>query len=338
MGWVVVLVGLLTLTQAAYAGEPQTLTSEEPVVQKVRAKETLQFRLSVPPQQRGIVTLVPLDGDADLFVLLPPETLPTKTPYKSTNVALQTEQVLLPRQAKETEAIVQVVGITDTRFLLSVRWTALAFVNTPEKPSLVEVRWQEVGLSNDILLGALTVLNRTNSWYEVRLKPAGPNLSKVALPTSFVLGPKGERYLGWVAVSPADRLQLTVQRSQRADAFLVADCVSRVVAGVALSPNAEVAIDDLLPQLKPLFPVAQALREGDWKRAGALLLAALRRYPQTLTALHTFLQRAGIRIPRDIVGSRMGSGFGAISAIIMAMSVVHLPKEEQVTVTVRPVR
>ncbi len=338
MRWVVVLVGLLSLTQAAHVSEPQTLTSEEPVIQKVRAKETLQFRLLVPPQQRGIVTLVPLDGDADLFVLLPPETPPAKTPYKSTNVALQTEQVLLPRKAKETEAIVQVVGITDTRFLLIVQWTALAFVTTPEKPLLVGLRWQEVRLSNDTLLGALAVINRANSWYEVHLQPVGPNLPKVALPASFVLGPKGERYLGWVAFSPADRLQVTVQRSPRADAFLVADCVSRVVAGVALSPNAEVAVDDLLPQLKPIFPVAQALRDGDWKRAGVLLLAALRRSPQTLTALHTFLQRAGIRIPRDIVGSRLSSGFGAISAVVMAMSVVHLPKEEQVTVTVRPIR
>jgi len=328
MVWVL-MATLMTL------GDLPTLKPNEPVMGKVAAGESLKFRITVPAGQRSIVTLFPLDGDADLFVSLPSKTPAEKTPFKSTNPALQTECVMLPKQLKQTQLEVSVLGITETRFVLAVNLTEKSAVVEPARTVLAEIQWQEVAFSENHFLGALTVANKTTTWYEVTVKAAGVDPSKVSLPSSFVLGPKGKRYLGWVALTPNTRIVISFQRTPKADAFLIADCVSRVASGVAISPEIDIAVDDLMPHLRPLFPVGQALREGDWKRAGALLVTTLRRNPKTLTALHAFLQRTGVRLPRDVLGSRIASGFGAISAIISAVSSVNLPKQEQVVLTVK---
>jgi len=331
MVWLLVTLGLIW----GLSGEPENLTEHKLIVGKVSAGETLKFKLTLPKSQRTSVTLMPLDGDADLFVLLPPTTSISQTPFKSKNVALQVERVILPAQPKEAEAVACVVGATETRFVLLVCRTKHKFIVEPSKTVLADIEWQEVSFSENTILGALTVANKTPTWFEVTVKPVGIDVSKVGLPISFVLGPRGKRYLGWVALTPDSQVIVTFQRTPKADAFLVADCVSRLVAGVGISPEIDIAIDDLMPNLKPLLAVAQPLREGDWKRAGAMLIATLRRSPQTLTALHNFLQRTGIRLPRDVFGSRIVSGFGAISAVISAMSAINLPKQERVVLTVR---
>lgn len=315
----------------------QVLTENEPIIGKVGANAKLKFRLLVPAGQRGVVTLIPLDGDADLFVLPAPDTSILQTPFKSTNPSLQVERVILPVRQKETQVTVCVAGLTETQFVLSVRWTKYRFASEPARTFLVDVQWQEIAFSNEVALGALTIANKTNTWYEVNVKAVGVDERKVSLPSSFVLGPKGQRYFGWVELMPNSRLKVTFRRTPKADAFLVADCVSRLVAGVAISPEIDIAIDDLMPKLQPLLSIAQPLREGDWKRAGTILVTTLKRSPQTLTALQEFLKRTGVRLPRDVFGSRIASGFGAISAIISAMSAINLPKQEQVTLTLQPV-
>jgi len=114
MLWLLVTLGLMS----CLGSESETLTVREPVVGKILAGETLKFKLALPKGQRTSVTLIPLDGDVDLFVLLPPITSINQTPFKSTNVALQVERVILPAQPKETEAAVCVVGVTETQFVL----------------------------------------------------------------------------------------------------------------------------------------------------------------------------------------------------------------------------
>lgn len=311
------------------------LKPSEPIVGKVGAGENLKFRLVVPEGYRASVTLVPLDGDADLFVSCHLKNPSNKTTFKSANPALQVERVVLPRQGNQVEAVVSVSGVTETQFVLALKLTGRKVVFEPARTLLMEIQWQEVDFSEDKFLGALTVTNKTTTWYEVFVKVVGSDANKFSIPNSFVLGPKGKRYLGWISLNPKSRIIVTFRRTPKADAFLIADCVSRVVSGVAISPEIDIAIDDLMPHLEPLFPVGQALREGDWKRAGALLVATLRRSPRTLTALHIFLQRTGVRLPRGVLGSRVASGFGAISAVISAASAINLPKQEQVVVTVK---
>lgn len=325
---------MLVATLMALSDLP-TLKSDKPFLGKVAAGENLKFHLTIPSGRRAIVTLIPLNGDADLSVSLISEIPASKTLFKSASPALQIERLMLPRQVKQTEAEISISGVTETQFVLVVNWTDRRVVVEPAKTVLAEIQWQEVAFSEDTFLGALTVANKTATWYEVNVKAVGLDEGKVSLPTSFVLGPKGQRYLGWVALTSKSRIIVTFRRTPKADAFLVADCVSRVVSGVAISPEIEVAVDDLMPYLQTLLPVGQALREGDWKRAGTLLVATLRRNPQTLTALHAFLQRTGVRLPRDVLGNRVASGFGAISAIISAASAVNLPKQEQVVITVK---
>ncbi|MFN3420891.1 MAG: hypothetical protein ACK40X_04100 [Armatimonadota bacterium] len=328
------MVWVLMATLMALSELP-TLKPNEPIVGKVGAGENLRFRLTIPAGRRAIVTLIPLDGDADLFVSLPRETPTSKTPFKSVNPALQIERIMLPRQTKQTEATVLVSGVTETQFVLALKLTERRVILEPTRTILTEVQWQEIAFSENDFLGALTVVNKTATWYEVTIKATGLDANKISFSNSFVLGPKGRRYLGWVSLNPKSHVVVTFQRTPKADMFLVADCVSRVVSGVAISPEVDIAVDDLMPHLQPLFPVGQALREGDWKRAGALLVATLRHSPQTLTALHTFLQRTGVRLPRDVLGSRIASGFGAISAVISAASTVNLPKQERVVLSVR---
>lgn len=316
-------------------GDLPALKPDEPVVSKVSAGETLKFRLAIPSGQRSIVTLIPLNGDADLSVSLTSEIPASRTPFKSVNPALQIERIVLPKQVNQTEVEISVCGATETQFVLVVNWTDRMVVVEPAKTVLTEIQWQEVAFSKDTFLGALTVANKTATWYEVTVKAVGLDAGKVSLPNSFVLGPKGKRYLGWVALASKSRIVFAFQRTPKADAFLVADCVSRVVAGVAISPEIDIAVDDLMPNLRPLFPVGQALREGDWKRAGALLVATISKSPQTLKALHAFLQRTGVRLPRDVLGNRIASGFGAISAVVSAASAINLPKQERVVLTVK---
>ncbi|MCS7192893.1 MAG: hypothetical protein NZ937_07930 [Armatimonadetes bacterium] len=322
------------LTALTILADLPLLTPDEPIVSKVNAGEILMFRLNVPSGQRTMVTLLPLDGDVDLFISLPAEIPISKTPFKSINPALHIEQVALPKQMKQAEAIVSVFGATESKFVLTVNFTSRSVTLEPKREYLMEIQWQEIAFSEEFFLGALTVANKTATWYELNIKCIGFEEGKTNLPSSFVLGPKGKRYLGWVALTPKSRIVVTFQRTPKADAFLVADCVSRLAAGVAISPEIDIAIEDLMPNLRPLLSVAQALREGDWKRAGSLLIATLRSNPQTLTALHAFLQRTGIRLPKDILGNKIASGFGAISAVISAMAAINLPKREQVTIFV----
>jgi hypothetical protein len=175
MLWLLVTLGLMS----CLGSESEILTVREPVVGKISAGETLKFKLTLPKGQRTSVTLIPLDGDADLFVLLPPTTPISQTPFKSTNVALQVERVILPAQPKETEAIVCVVGATETQFVLSVRWTKHRFTVEPSKTVLADIEWQEVSFSENAILGALTIANKTPTWFEVSVKPVGIDASKV---------------------------------------------------------------------------------------------------------------------------------------------------------------
>ncbi|MGQ9463079.1 MAG: hypothetical protein ACUVTP_09005 [Candidatus Fervidibacter sp.] len=267
MLWLIVAL-MLTLNPNEGA---QALTENEPIIGKVDANATTKFRLLVPAGRRGVVTLVPLDGDADLFVLPTPNTSILQTPFKSTNPSLQVERVILPARQKETQATVCVVGLTETQFVLFARWTKYHLASEPARTLLVDVQRQEITFSNEMALGALTIANKSNTWYEVNVKAVGMDGRKVSLPSNFVLGPKGQRYFGWVELMPNSRLIVTFRRTPKADAFLVANCVSRLVAGVAISPEIDIAVDDLMPRLQPLLSVAQPLREGDWKRAGTIL-------------------------------------------------------------------
>ncbi|MCS7264357.1 MAG: hypothetical protein NZ805_05955 [Armatimonadetes bacterium] len=328
------MIWMLTVFAIVFTDLP-VLMPNEPVIGKVGAGETLKFRLTIPQGQRAMVTLLPLDGDADLFVSLPAEVPISKTPFKSNNPALHVERVALPKQVNQEEGIVSVFGATESKFVLNVNFTSRSVIFEPKRLVLTEIQWQEIAFSEDNFLGALTIANKTSTWYEVSVKSLGFDECKIHMPSSFVLGPKGKRYLGWVSLKPNSRIVVTFQRTPKADAFLIADCVSRLVAGVAISPEIDIAIDDLMPKIQPLLSVAQALREGDWKRASVLLMANLRSNPQTLTSLHAFLQRTGIRLPKDIFGSRIASGFGAISAAVSAMAAVNLPKREQVTIFVK---
>ncbi len=331
MRWLWVVTALAVT--GAWTQEP--LTTEEPIVGKVQAGETVQYRLTVPAGKRGFVTLLPLDGDADLFVLLPPTMPLEKTPLKSVGVALQMERVVLPAQKQDSEAVIVVRGVTATRFFLTASWTTKQVQVSPAERKVIGVNWQEDAVSSEVVLLALTLQNKSSSWYEVTVKAVGTVAQKAALPKPFMLGPQGQRDLGWVALSSNARLDVTMERTVKADLFLVADLVSRVVAGVGLSPEVVVAIDDLLPHLKPLLPVTQALREGDWKRAGATLLTVVRRHPQVLTALHTFLKRAGVHVPRDVLSNKLALGFGAVSAIVTGIAAVKAPEKESITVTLQ---
>lgn len=331
MRWIWVVTALMVT--GAWAQEP--LTPEEPIVGKVQAGETVQYRLAIPVGRRGFVMLLPLDGDADLFVLLPPTTPLEKTPLKSTNVALQMERVMLPAQRQESEGVIVVQGVMETRFFLTASWTTKQVQVSPAERKVIGVNWREDIASNEVMLLSLTLQNKSSSWYEVTVKAVGAIAQKAALPEPFILGPQGQRDLGWIALSPDARLDVTMERTVKADLFLVADVVSRVVAGVGLSPEVGAAIDDLLPQLKPLVPVTQALQKGDWKQAGMTLLTVVRNQPQVLTALHTFLKRAGVHVPKDVLGNKLKLGFGAVSAIITGVAAAKAPEREQVTITLR---
>lgn len=320
--------GLLLLLIGQWAwGDNIALVPENPVLARVQGGELQRYRLPVPSGQRGFVTLVPLDGDADVFILLPPEMSLAKTPLKSVSAALQPERVVVPAQKQAADAVVVVKGITPTRFLLTVSWTKRQGRQVPDRSRVVAIHWQEVQATDSVALGAVTVQNRTPGWYEIRLHPKG--MSKAVLPNVFLLGPNGSRYLGWVALAPGAHLQVAAERTPKADIALVADLVSRAVAGTALAPDLQVAMDDLLPHLTPLLPVATAVRQGDWRRAAQELVTTLRQRPQTLRALQTFLARAGLTLPAT--GLQKPVRFGALSAVVTAIAAAKLPARETVT-------
>jgi len=92
------------------------LTPQTPILAEVKAGERVTFRLPCPSGQRGIVTLTPLDGDADLFLLPSPETPLERATQKSAGIALQTERLVLPALKEPTEKWVAVKSVTPTRF------------------------------------------------------------------------------------------------------------------------------------------------------------------------------------------------------------------------------
>ncbi len=307
------------------------LTPQTPILAEVKAGERVTFRLPCPSGQRGIVTLTPLDGDADLFLLPSPETPLERATQKSAGIALQTERLVLPALKEPTEKWVAVKSVTPTRFLLTVQWTKRQIRQQPSQTKVIAVQWQDIQFSDAVTLGAVTVRNRTPIWYEMRVTASGMEKAPPTMP--FLLGPNGARYLGWVALPAGGRLTVTAQRTKKADIVLVVDLVCRLVAGVALSPDLTVAIDDLLPNLMPLLSVAEAVQKGDWQQASAQLMAAIKRSPKTLRALHTFLQRAGVRLSLPLLGSRLNAGFGALSATIAAIAAANLPSQESVNLS-----
>ncbi|MFA0731422.1 MAG: hypothetical protein LKKZDAJK_001194 [Candidatus Fervidibacter sp.] len=305
------------------------LTPKTPILAEVRAGERVTFRLPCPSGQRGIVTLTPLDGDADLFLLPSLETPLERATQKSAGIALQAERLVLSALKEPTEKWVAVKGVTPTRFLLTVQWTKRQIRQQPSQTKVIAVQWQDIQFSDAVALGAVTVGNRTPIWYEVQVRASG--MEKAPQGASFLLGPNGTRYLGWVALPTGGRLTVTAQRTQKADIVFVVDLICRLVAGNALAPDLTVAVDDLLPHLTPLLPVAEAVRKGDWRQASAKLAAAIRKSPQTLRTLHAFLQRAGGSLSLPLLGSRLNAGFGALSATIAAIAAANSPSQESVT-------
>jgi len=88
-----------------------------------------------------------------------------------------------------------------------------------------------------------------------------------------------------------------------------------------------------LEDLEPLMPVADALRRGDWKKAGSILISVMRKNPKTLTALHSLLTRSGIRIPKDLLNTKIGLGLGSVSAVITAIGAMKAPQKEEVIIS-----
>lgn len=309
----------------------QELSPAQPaIVGELNAGSNMQVTLKLLSGRRTYVTLTPIEGDADLFVLLSQDETPETAKFKSISPALETERLMLPMQRQDGDANVVVQAVTQTRFLLYATWVGCELRIEPPRRTVVKVDAYEVFGSGDTLLIALTLRNGTSAWYEFSLKGDGELMKRVNLPRSFVLGPNGERYIGWVVVSPNSKLTITAERTRSANIFLIADILSRAVVGTALSPDIAITIDDLVDDLEPLMPVAEALYSGDWKRAGTALISIVRKNPKTLTALHTLLTRSGIRIPKDLLNTRIGLGLGSVSAVITALGAMKAPTKEQV--------
>ncbi|MCS7254375.1 MAG: hypothetical protein NZ781_10210, partial [Armatimonadetes bacterium] len=316
---------------------PQELSPAQPaMLGELDTGSNMRVTLKLLSGKRTYVTLIPVEGDADLFVLLSPDETPETAKFKSVSPALETERLMLPMQRQDCDATVVVQAATRTRFVLFATWVGCELRIVPTKRTVIKIDAYEIVASGDTLLVAVTVKNATSAWYEFSLTGEGELMSKVNLPRSFVLGPNGERYLGWVTVSPSSKLTITAGRTKSANAFLIADIVSRAVIGTALSPDIAITIDDLLDDLEPLMPVAEALYSGDWKRAGTMLISIVRKNPKVLIALHTLLTRSGIRIPKDLLNTRIGLGFGSISAIITALGAIKAPQKEQAVLYAHP--
>lgn len=308
----------------------QELSLAQPaMIGELNAGSSMQVTLKLLSGRRTYVTLTPIDGDADLFVLLSRDESPETAKFKSASPALETERLMLPVQRQDCDATIVVRAATQTRFLLYATWVSCELRIEPPKRTVIKVDAYEVFGSGDTLLVALTLRNGTSAWYEFSLQREGELMGKVNLPKSFVLGPNGERYIGWIVVSPNSKLTVTAERTRSANFFLIADIISRAVVGTALSPDIAITIDDLVDDLEPLMPVAEALYSGDWKKAGATLMSIVRKNPKTLTALHTLLTRSGIRIPKDLLNTKIGLGFGSVSAIITALGAMKAPPKEQ---------
>jgi hypothetical protein len=326
--WLLSIVLLCGHTHAQELSQAQPVFSGE-----LSAGSTMQVKLHLTSGKRTYLTLIPIDGDADLFVLLSPDETVENAKFKSTSPALETERIMLPAQQRDCDAIAVVRAETQTRFVLFATWVSSQLTLTPQKRVVIAVDAYEILGSGDALLVAITLRNATPAWYEFTLKCEGDLLKKANLPNRFILGPKGEQYIGWVVLSPTSKLVVSAERTKRSDAFLIADIVSRAIVGTALSPNLAIVLDDLLEDLEPLMPVADALRRGDWKKAGSILISVIRKNPKTLTALHSLLTRSGIRIPKDLLNTKIGLGLGSVSAVITAIGAMKAPQKEEVIIS-----
>ncbi|MCS6858922.1 MAG: hypothetical protein NZT92_01220 [Abditibacteriales bacterium] len=284
-----------------------------------------------------IFTLHTFKGDADLFVGFDGDVAPDKCALKSVNGPLQVDQIIYHDSPKKRPIYIAVYGVTDSEYVLSVNAVRREVQTTPAQPRVFKVTAQTITGSDDLLVTGLTVENLTSAWYEVTVTQEGKALEKCSIPQRWILGPKLRRYYGYVALDDKSKLTFYLNRNTlKARAYLVADLVVRLVNnGRPMSPDMGDAVEDLMPRLLALAPAAVKFQRGDWRGGGEELLRVIQRRPDVLYALHQVVQRSGINISRVLLASKIGAGFGALSASLQALAASKAPAEERVEVRLR---
>lgn len=115
--WLLSIVLLCGHTHAQELSQAQPVFSGE-----LSAGSMMQVKLHLTSGKRTYLTLIPIDGDADLFVLLSPDETVENAKFKSTSPALETERIMLPAQQRDCDAIAVVRAETQTRFVLFATW------------------------------------------------------------------------------------------------------------------------------------------------------------------------------------------------------------------------
>jgi len=280
------------------------------------------------------ITLHSLKGDADLFVGFSKDVSPDKCALKSINGPLQVDQILYDDSQKKRPIYIAVQGVIDSEYVLSVNAVRRDVQTTPAQPQVFRVTSQTITGSDALLVTGLTVENLTGAWYEVTVTKEGKALEKSGIPQHFILGPKQRRYYGYVALDDKSKLTFHLNRNTpKARAYLVADLVVRLVNnGKPMSPDIGDAVEDLMPRLFALAPAAIKFQRGDWRGGGEELLRVIKQRSDVLYALQQVVHRSGINISRVLLTSKIGAGFGALSASLQAITASKAPAEERVEV------
>ncbi len=280
------------------------------------------------------ITLHCLEGDADLFVGFDKDISPNNYVFKSSNGPLQTDQIVYDDSQTKRPIYVAVYGVIDSEYVISIKGTATDAATTPTRPQVLRVTSQVITGSTWLIVTGLTIENLTGAWYEVTVTKEGKVLEKSAIPQHFILGPKQRRYYGYVALDDKSKLTFSLHRNTpKARAYLVADLVVRLVNnGKPMSPDIGDAVEDLIPRLYALAPAAIKFQRGDWRGGGEELLRVLKQRSDVLSALQQVVNRSGINITRVLLTSKIGAGFGALSASMQAITASKAPAEERVEV------
>lgn len=330
------LIGMtLTLFLFVRAATAQTL--REPVVAKIKQGEVQRYVIEpvLSPRRHLTISLYSLKGDADLFVGFEADVAPDKHALKSTNGPMQADQAIY--QEVSRPLYVAVYGAMDTEYVLSISEAIRDVQTTPSQPRVLKITSQTINGTDTLLVTGLTLENLTAAWYEVTITKEGKVLEKSGMPQHLILGPKQRRYYGYVALDDQSKLTFQLTRNTtKARAYLVADMVVRLVnGGKPLAPEVGDAVEDLMPRLFALAPAAIRFQQGDWKGGGAEVLRVVKQRPDVLYALQQVVNRSGVNISRVILVSKIGAGFGALSATMQAKAVTKSPLEEKVEVALK---
>lgn len=327
---------LLTLLFSASVATAQTL--REPVLAKIAQGETQRYVIEATsnPNRLLTISLHSLKGDADLFVGFDADVSPEKHAFKSTNGPMQTDTVIYREVSPQSPRPlhVAVCGVMDSEYVLSVSEATRDIQTAPAQPQVFKVTSQTITGSDNLIVTGLTIENLTGAWYEVTVTKEGKVLEKSGIPQHFILGPKQRRYYGYVALDDKSKLTFHLNRNTpKARAYLVADLVVRLVNnGKPMSPDIGDAVEDLMPRLLALAPAAIKFQRGDWRGGGEELLRVLKQRSDVLYALQQVVNRSGINITRVLLTSKIGAGFGALSASMQAITASKAPGEERVEV------